>query len=129
MTRWLLTVALLSLPVTGCGLIGALPTLNGGENPATPPAEAPSIRGTITAITTGGSGIGTIRVEENPNEQSGSAKASVTLKPETGIWLPDGRPGIFADLRSGQAVKVWFTGPVRESYPVQADASAVVIER
>jgi hypothetical protein len=30
-------------------------------------------------------------------------------------------------LRDGATVKVWFTGPVAESYPVQATAGTVVI--
>lgn len=36
-------------------------------------------------------------------------------------------PASFGDLRVGQDVKVWLTGSVRESYPVQADAKKIVI--
>ena len=32
------------------------------------------------------------------------------------------------DLRVGQKVKVWFDGPVMESYPSQATAGVIVIE-
>jgi hypothetical protein len=31
------------------------------------------------------------------------------------------------DLSAGQRVAVWFTGPVAESYPVQATAGAIEI--
>ena len=30
------------------------------------------------------------------------------------------------ELRVGQLVKVWFTGPVMESYPLQATAGVIV---
>ena len=33
----------------------------------------------------------------------------------------------FGDLMVGQTVEAWFTGPVAESYPVQAKASQIVI--
>jgi len=36
-------------------------------------------------------------------------------------------PASFSDLRVGQDIKVWLTGPVRESYPAQADAKTIVI--
>jgi hypothetical protein len=36
-------------------------------------------------------------------------------------------PASFGDLRVGQDVKVWLTGPARESYPAQADAKKIVM--
>ena len=36
-------------------------------------------------------------------------------------------PGSFGDLVPGQAVSVWVDGPVAESYPVQATASALAV--
>ncbi len=36
-------------------------------------------------------------------------------------------PASFGDLQVGQDIKVWLTGPVRESYPAQADAKKIVI--
>jgi len=39
-----------------------------------------------------------------------------------------GARGTVGDVRAGQVVRVWFAGPVAESYPVRARARAVVIE-
>ena len=33
----------------------------------------------------------------------------------------------FGALQVGQDIKVWLTGPVRESYPAQADAKKIVM--
>lgn len=35
--------------------------------------------------------------------------------------------GVLEDLAVGSVVEVWFTGPVAESYPVQATAGTVVV--
>ena len=87
----------------------------------------PSIIGRITAVTSSGDGAGTIRVEERPEDASGSAKASVRISQGTAITRSGERAG-FDALRVGQWVRVWFSGPVAESYPVQATGSAVVID-
>jgi hypothetical protein len=34
---------------------------------------------------------------------------------------------IFSDLQAGQTIKVWLSGPVKESYPAQSDAKKIVI--
>jgi uncharacterized protein DUF3221 len=88
-----------------------------------------SIRGTITSLTPV-AGQGVILVEERPQDQAGSNKASVTINAATRIYR--GRVGAstkasFGDLRNGQRVDVWFNGPVLTSYPVQATASVIVI--
>ncbi len=71
-------------------------------------------------------------VEEKPNEAAGSNKASVRLDLTEGARLLKQQGGkvVEADLQSlstGQKVRVWFTGPVAESYPVQATADVVLI--
>ncbi|HEX5831905.1 MAG TPA: DUF3221 domain-containing protein [Gemmatimonadaceae bacterium] len=87
-------------------------------------ATTPSIAGTITER------VGDrVRVEEQPSEASGSAKALVRLTIETRILAPDGSALSADELREGRRVRVWFTGPVAESYPVQATAGTVVVER
>ena len=86
-------------------------------------SSEPSIRGRITA-----SEGSSVLVEENPDEQPGSAKAYVRLGPATVIRLDDRTPGTHADLKVGDSVSVWFIGPVAESYPVQATAGAIRIE-
>jgi hypothetical protein len=85
--------------------------------------EAPSIRGTITRLA-----AGRILVEEEPLDSSGSAKASVRLTASTRVLRASGEALGRQDLRVGQQVSAWFDGPVMQSYPVQATASAVRIE-
>lgn len=87
------------------------------------PSSPPGIRGEVTSV-----GGGRIVVEEKPAEKSGSAKASVRLAPDTVVALANGKSLGTADLRKGQIVKVWFSGPIMESYPVQATAGKIVVE-
>ena len=89
------------------------------------PADPASIRGTVTSL---GSAPQHIRVEVDPAAASGSDKAVVALGPDTRILHRDGRAAGVSDIAAGSVVSVWFTGPVRESYPVQADAGTVVVE-
>jgi hypothetical protein len=87
------------------------------------PRTAPSIIGQVTAIA-----LPVITVEEKPTEPHGSAKAFVRTTNDTQV-LRRGEGGLgTAELQVGQQVKVWFTGPVMESYPLQATASVIVIE-
>lgn len=99
---------------------------SGGAAPVSGvPADPASIRGTVTSLE---SAPRRIRVEVDPAAASGSDKAVVALGPDTRILHRDGRAAGAADIAAGNVVSVWFTGPVRESYPVQADAGAVVLE-
>ena len=98
--------------------------------PAGPPARNPDIAGVITRISNNGN---TILVEENPSDTAGSAKASVTIDGNTRIWNVVG-PGEVAridagKLRVGISVRVWFDGPVAESYPVQGRAADIATQR
>jgi hypothetical protein len=107
-------------------LLASCASGTGGE---TVPTTEPSIRGTVTQVSPGEPR--TVLVEENPGEQSGSNKASVRLTDETRVLRRSGESVQRAapeDLAGGQTVSVWFTGPVRESFPVQADAGTIVIE-
>jgi beta-N-acetylhexosaminidase len=93
------------------------------------PGTDPSIRGTVTRVSP--DEPRTVLVEENPGEESGSNKASVRLTGDTRVLRRSGEAvqrAAPADLAVGQTVSVWFTGPVRESFPVQADAGTIVIE-
>ena len=93
------------------------------------PATEPSLRGTVTQVSPGEPR--TVLVEENPGKESGSNKARVRLTGETRLLRRSGEAVQRAapeDLAVGQTVSVWFTGPVRESYPVQADAGTILIE-
>jgi beta-N-acetylhexosaminidase len=81
----------------------------------------------VTAINQTGERTGTIRVEERPTESAGSAKAVVRITASTEILRADSVRAEFQSFVVGQWVRVWFVGPVRESYPVQADAATIII--
>ncbi|MBL0171977.1 MAG: DUF3221 domain-containing protein [Gemmatimonadaceae bacterium] len=92
------------------------------------PKTPVGIAGRITSVVPTGSFRGTIRVEENPLAPSGGNKALVTVTGATTILLLSRAEGEFRQLRSGQWVRVWFNGPVAESYPVQGTAATIVID-
>ncbi len=92
------------------------------------PSEPASISGRITAVDLEAGRTGVVRVEANPQDSAGSDKAVVRVTGSTTVRAP-ASPNVEPDgLRVGQWVRVWFTGPVRESYPVQADAGTIVID-
>lgn len=83
----------------------------------------PSIIGEITSVA-----LPVILVEENPAEKHGSDKASVGLTDRTTVLHQGGNKVGIKELSVGQRVKVWFSGPVMESYPAQAKAGVIIIE-
>lgn len=94
------------------------------------PAETPDIIGTVTRAEDARGGR-VVLVEQIPERSAGYPKASVTVAPSTRVLRRDGQrtvPASAAELVVGTTVRAWFTGPVRESFPVQADARLVVIE-
>lgn len=101
---------------------GAAPT-----DPSTPvsSADPPSRSAAVDHV-------GTILIEEDPAVTSGDAKASVRVTRSARILVQDAegwRPGTFDDLTIGREAGAWFSGPVMQSYPVQATATTVVIYR
>jgi hypothetical protein len=83
------------------------------------------VQGPITSIS--GSAV---LVEENPADESGSAKGAFTVTGETEIFRRSDDlqvPASFDDLRVGQLVIATYTGPVAESYPTQGTAGNIVI--
>jgi beta-N-acetylhexosaminidase len=92
------------------------------------PSEPESIAGRVTAVDLEAGRTGVIRVEANPDDSAGSDKAVVRVTESTTVRAPASTNVESAELRVGQWVRVWFTGPVRESYPVQADAGTIVID-
>lgn len=116
-------------PILPTLLLSLLVSCASGTGSETVPVTEPSIRGTITQVSPGEPR--TVLVEESPGEESGSNKASVRLTGETRLLRRSGEAVQRAapeDLAVGQRVSVWFTGPVRESFPVQADAGTIFIE-
>ncbi len=72
----------------------------------------------------------TVLVEENPAEQSGSAKGYFTVTGETEILRQQGGalvPVAFEELQVGQPVVATYSGPILESYPPQGGAGSIVI--
>lgn len=97
-----------------------------------PPASEPTVEGTVTelSLSAGGSALGTVLVEERPGQTSGDAKYRLTVTPATAIMRPSAggfEPLPFDAVAVGMRVRVWVTGPVMESYPMQASAGAIVL--
>ncbi len=134
-TRILLMATMLMLGVA-CG-VGAtvgdvsIPTR---EAPATATDSPPDIRGTITNVQPSADqsqGIAGSMLVEGPIEGGTKFdKASITITGDTRLFEQVGderRPVTVDAFRAGQRVEAWFTGPVMESYPVQAGALEIVI--
>lgn len=95
-----------------------------------PSPAGPDIRGTITSIVPAGEagmGLGTVRIEGGRQADTRQDKAVVTVTSATRIRQERGGELAFQDLALGDRVEARFTGPVRESYPVQADAAEIVL--
>lgn len=95
--------------------------------------EQVDIRGTIIALSpaeAGGEVLGSFLVEGRIEQDTEYDRAVVRVTADTEVLIQRGggrRLGSFADLAVGQRVEVAFTGPVAESYPVQATAGRVVV--
>jgi len=92
------------------------------------PVGPASIAGRVTAVQRSGERIGSVRVEARPADAAGSPKAVVRITQGTAVVKAPTGSADFNALRVGQWVRVWFLGPVRESYPLQADAGTIVID-
>jgi uncharacterized protein DUF3221 len=90
------------------------------------PNDTPFMSGMVTGIGRVAEGW-TVRVEERPQDVSGSAKGVFRVGERTDVRRA-GRAVRAEELREGQRVRVWVTGPVMESYPVQAGARLIVID-
>ena len=89
-------------------------------------SDEPAMTGIVTSIGPGR----TLRIEERPSDESGSAKAVVRVPEGAAIRDRDSGASLtFEQLEPGATVSAWFAGPIAESYPVQATASALVLER
>jgi len=114
----LAVLAALALATVGC---------TGGPRP---PDTDPSIRGTITTLTTTEDRASAL-VESAGEPLYDYDKASVGITSDTKLLRETGE-GTYetialADLAIGQEVDVWFEGAVAESYPVQATAGTLVV--
>jgi hypothetical protein len=131
MKRMTLAAIAAAMVMAACGGAPGEPEQPGALNAALP-AEAASIIGTVTQLERSG-GEARILVEQVPTRSAGYPVAWVRVTSRTRVLArtgdgPTGR-GSLADLAQGGRVQAWFTGPVAESYPVQAVAGTVLIER
>jgi len=111
----------LALCMTAVALLGCTSSV---------PAETPGITGSITyaALNQTPPPLASITVEGGPQPDGAvSDKAVVAVTEKTAVFDAEGGRTDVTALRVGQQVKVWFTGPVAESYPVQGAASAIQI--
>lgn len=98
---------------------------------ASVPDEGASIIGDVRQVEQNGGAL-RILAEQVPTRSAGEPIAWVTVpggarvlaRAEDGVTRASAR-----DLAVGARVWVWFTGPVMESFPVQATAGTVLIER
>ncbi|WP_287155676.1 DUF3221 domain-containing protein [Candidatus Solincola tengchongensis] len=127
-------LASLALSFLACGpRPGGNPPSGDGDGK---PPSSPDIRGYVTQVAVpmppppGASDtmVGKVLVEGELEEDTRYDRAWVTVMPETRIYrVSDGSGVYFNDLEKGVKVEVFFTGPVMESYPVQATASEIRI--
>lgn len=95
------------------------------------PTEVASIIGDITEVDRRNGGL-RILVEQIPTRSAGFPIAWISVGRGTDVVRRAGGSvsrGSSQELAVGMSVQVWFTGPVAESYPVQATAGTVLIER
>lgn len=122
-------VLALCLAASACG--------GGPGDPAQPPALNASIPEEAASIgevkqVDGGAARPRLLIEQIATRSAGYPIAWVSVFPRTTVLVRSGGQlsrGTAADLRAGADVQAWFTGGVRESYPVQADAGTVLVER
>jgi hypothetical protein len=125
----LFVLAVLTLAaVTGCGSDAGA---NVGGNPSPARNGAADITGVISQVRGGpGRGQGAFLIIADPAVASTVDRAMTRVTSDTVIWAPEGegRQSLaFSDLRAGTRVAVRFSGPVAESYPVQATAADVEV--
>lgn len=117
-------LALALIGLAGCGL------LEGDRTGAVVvPSEPVGIVGAITSIDrVDQEGVWGSLLVEGGEQPPGAAsdKASIRITEKT-LIARDGRWMAPDDLEVGATVRVWFEGPVAESYPVQGTASFIEV--
>lgn len=123
-------VLAVSLVAPGCTGGPGDPDTPGALNVSVP-GEAASIIGEVMQVEAG-SGATRLLVEQIPTRSAGYPIAWVSVSSRTRILVRSAGQtsrGSIADLAAGADVQAWFTGAVRESWPVQADAATLLVER
>ena len=113
---------------TGIALLLLLPACVGQP----PPEGDPEIEGVITAVRPLEDGVQLrIEVEPGPMAETAGDKWELRVPDRTPVFLEmeDGslRRGPVLVLQEGQRAHAWHTGTVMESFPMQAEARAIVL--
>lgn len=123
-----------SLFAVAVAIAAVLSTMALAACSATLPNEPPGIEGVVTSVDAGGAGASVYLVEVPEAERGGetaaefvSDKAAVTVDADTALFDADGGTDGPVTIGVGTRVRVWFEGPVAESYPVQGRAKAVQV--
>ena len=119
-------VALSLVAVGACGGDGGDP--EGGKT--SPPAGAADITGRLSQLSVAADITVSFLVVADPSVSGVYDRAMVRVTADTVVWAPAGegrRSLVSGDLHDGLRVAVRFTGPVAESYPVQAVAADVEV--
>ena len=96
--------------------------------------QEPDLTGRVTDVqlVAAGNVVGTVLVEAEVESEEGGFldKYALTVTGQTALLQRKNgeaqRVG-FDALAAGQTAQVWFTGPLKESYPVQVDAKQIMI--
>lgn len=94
--------------------------------------KKPDIQGTSSKIRANDAAgkTGSMLVEAPKGAKFAFDKAMIRVDAKTKIEKANGdkfEEAKFTDIKEGTKVSVWITGPVAESYPVQATAGRIVI--
>ena len=125
----LMAVLALCIAAPGCSGSPGDPEQPGALN-AGVPGDAASIIGEVKQVE--GGAQPRLLVEQIATRSAGHPIAWISVPTRARILVRRGGEvsrGSAADLTVGTQVQVWFTGPVAESWPVQATAGTVLIER
>lgn len=102
-------------------------------SPTLLPDRPADIAGIVTSIQPGNTPErpSAVRIETNPDEESGSPKMVLAVTRATRVLdrSAGSEPRAIEKeaLHVGDRVEAWVTGPVQESYPSRATAEAVVV--
>ena len=123
-------LSVLAAILVSAALLGASGCTPLGGASAEAPTSPAGITGEITNVEPSERpGVVCTMLVEGGKQPAGavSDKAMVTVTDETRITRADEREGA-QSLAVGMTVRVWFEGPVAESYPVQGTAGFVEIQ-
>lgn len=120
--------------IAGLVALSVAIALAAGCGQSGPPDSPPSIRGVVTSIdATNGGGSMRVVWTQDPmvGEMAEYDAAQVGVSSDTKAWRMtdsgEAESVQFAQIVVGDVVEAWFSGPVAESYPVQAGADDVLV--